>query len=222
MPEFENKDTKKIGMFLRRYEMAKHAQKWTDEDLLAMLPLSLEEGSGAEYWYVRTVIPGIWAELKDLMVKNFRPPTFLEYQQKALARRVMKDTKSIYTYFEEVMKLYDVLESLGKTFTDLKKADKLTSGLHGNLFRDVTMMAPTTPQDFFIKSGKAIDMEIRVQNKPQSSRVEILPNAIIDPVSLHGEQRRNRGNYRGNHSDPNHQETKGRSGQHNGGERYRV
>ncbi|OWA53651.1 hypothetical protein BV898_18072 [Hypsibius exemplaris] len=47
------------------------------------------------------------------------------------------------------------------------------------------MMAPTTPQDFLIKSGKAIDMEIRVQKKPHSSRVEILPNAIIDPVSLH-------------------------------------
>ncbi|OWA55372.1 hypothetical protein BV898_19756, partial [Hypsibius exemplaris] len=67
---------------------AGHAQKWTDEDLLAMLPLSLEEGSGAEY-------------------------------------------------------------------------------------------CPEKPSTW--KFG--------VQKKPQSSRVEILPNAIIDPVSLHGEQR---------------------------------
>ncbi|OWA50358.1 hypothetical protein BV898_14877 [Hypsibius exemplaris] len=222
MPKFGNKGTEEIGMFLRRFKMAGHAQKWTDEDLLAMLRLSLEEGSGAEYWYVRTVIPGTWAELKDLMLKNFRPPTFLEYQQKTLARRVMKDTESINTYFEEVMKLYDVLESLGKAFTDLEKADKLTSGLHGNLFRDVTMIAPTTPQNFLNKSEKAINMTIRVQKKPQSSQVEILPNAIIDPVSLHGEQRQNRGNHRGNHFDLNYQETKGRFGQNNGGDRFCV
>ncbi|OWA54653.1 hypothetical protein BV898_19052 [Hypsibius exemplaris] len=49
MSKFGNKDTEEIGMFLRRYEMAEHAQKWTDEDLLAMLPFSLEERSGAEY-----------------------------------------------------------------------------------------------------------------------------------------------------------------------------
>ncbi|OWA52685.1 hypothetical protein BV898_17131 [Hypsibius exemplaris] len=28
MPKFGNKDTEEIGMFLRRYEMAGHAQKW--------------------------------------------------------------------------------------------------------------------------------------------------------------------------------------------------
>ncbi|OQV23406.1 hypothetical protein BV898_02850 [Hypsibius exemplaris] len=113
--------TPKNGMFLRRYKMAGHAQKWTDEDLLAMLPLSLEEGRGAEYWYVRTSIPGTWVELKDIMLKNFRLPTFLEYQQKALARRVRKDTESINTYFEEVMKLYDVLE-IGKSIYRLRKS----------------------------------------------------------------------------------------------------
>ncbi|OWA53652.1 hypothetical protein BV898_18073 [Hypsibius exemplaris] len=112
----------------KKLECFSDATKWQDMPkngrmriCWQWLPLSLEEGSGAEYWYVRTVIPGTWAELKDLMLKNFRPPTFLEYQQKALARRVMKDTESINTYFEEVMKLYDVLESLGKAFTDLKK-----------------------------------------------------------------------------------------------------
>ncbi|OWA55198.1 hypothetical protein BV898_19586 [Hypsibius exemplaris] len=77
---------KKLGCFSDATKWQDMPRNVTDEDLLAMLPLSLEEGSGAEY-----------------------------------------------------------------------------CGLHGNLFRDVTMMAPTTPQDFLIKSGKVIDMEIRVQ-----------------------------------------------------------
>ncbi|OWA50126.1 hypothetical protein BV898_14651 [Hypsibius exemplaris] len=77
------------------------------------------------------------------------------------------------------------------------------------------MMAPATPQDFLIKSGKAIDMEIRVQKKPQSSRVEILPNAIIDPVSLHGEQRQTEETI-AEIILTQITKTKGRSGQHNG------
>ncbi|OWA50628.1 hypothetical protein BV898_15138 [Hypsibius exemplaris] len=60
----------------------RHAQKWTDEDSAGNAATLREEGSGAEYWYVRTVIPGTWAELKDLMLKNFRPPTFLDTNKK--------------------------------------------------------------------------------------------------------------------------------------------
>ncbi|OQV11543.1 hypothetical protein BV898_14120 [Hypsibius exemplaris] len=74
--ESRSKHNRRRGGYQQR-----HAKKWTDEDLLAMLPLSLEEGSGAEYLVYGPSFQGP-GRVESLMLKNFRPPTFLEYQQK--------------------------------------------------------------------------------------------------------------------------------------------
>ena len=85
--------------------------------------------------------------MKTHMLAEFRPPTMLEYRTTNLRCRIMKPDESVTHYYQDVVKSYDILESLEKVFSPQEKADKLTTGLHGAVFRDVTMMGPTNPQE---------------------------------------------------------------------------
>ena len=180
MPKFGNREDEEIGIFLRRYEQAGLAQNWTHADLLQRLPLSLTHGASS--WHSRVAIPANWQDVKALMLREFRPHGYLEYKQKALVRRMMLQGESVNDYYEAVMLLYDIMESLGKSFTDQEKADKLGSGLHGTLYKDVAMMSPTSPQDFLMKTGKAIDLEKKAQRQQRGFRDQALPNTIKDPI----------------------------------------
>ena len=142
------------------------------------------------------------------MLAEFRPPTMLEYRTTNLRRRVMKPDESVTQYYEDVMELYDILESLGKVFSPQEKADKLTAGLHGAVFRDVTMMGPTNPQEFLMKAGKAIDMERKAERRPRVMKDAREPVSLTDiyrtePLPRMTPSGRN-GNYRGNNFNPNY------------------
>ena len=211
MPKFGNREDEEIGIFLRRYEQAGLAQNWTHADLLQRLPLSLTHGASS--WHSRVAIPANWQDVKALMLREFRPHGYLEYKQKALVRRMMLQGESVNDYYEAVMLLYDIMESLGKSFTDQEKADKLGSGLHGTLYKDVAMMSPTSPQDFLMKTGKAIDLEKKAQRQQRGFRDQALPNTIKDPImdenngkSQNFKNRNNGNQYQGNYRGSNFQQ----------------
>ena len=146
MPEFGNRERDEMSRFLKLFELAGRAQKWSDDDLMERLPLSLTHSAVA--WYSRNKFENTWQEQKDLMIKEFRPHGFPDYKRKALENRMMQKDESVNPHFEGVMLLYDVLVGLNKTFTDQEKADGFTRGLHEALYTYVTMIASTNPQDF--------------------------------------------------------------------------
>ena len=103
--------------------------------------------------------------MKTGMLLEFRPLTMLNYQMTNPRRRVMKPDESATQYNEDIVELYDILESLGKVFSPQEKADKRTADLHRVFLRDVTMMGSTNPQEFLMKAGKAIDMERKAERR---------------------------------------------------------
>ena len=215
MPKFGNRDNEEIGIFLRKYEQFGTAQNWSHDDLLQRLPLSLVHGASA--WYARqSQLPNEWIDMKTRMLAEFRPPTMLEYRTTNLRRRVMKPDESVTQYYEDVMELYDILESLGKVFSPQEKADKLTAGLHGAVFRDVTMMGPTNPQEFLMKAGKAIDMERKAERRPRVMKDAREPVSLTDIYRTEPLPRMTpsggNGNYRGNNFNPNYYALKQGSG----------
>ena len=215
MPKFGNRDNEEIGIFLRKYEQFVTAQNWSHDDLLQHLPLSLVHGVSA--WYARqSQLPTDWIDMKTRMLAEFRPPTMLEYRTTNLRRRVMKPDESVTQYYEDVMELYDILESLGKVFSPQEKADKLTAGLHGAVFRDVTMMGPTNPQEFLMKAGKAIDMERKAERRPRVMKDAREPVSLTDIYRTEPLPRMTpsggNGNYRGNNFNPKNYALKQGSG----------
>ena len=207
MAKFGNRDNEETGIFLRKYEQFGTAQNWSHDDLLQRLPLSLVHGASA--WYARqSQLPTDWIDMKTRMLAEFRPPTKLECRTTNLRRRVMKPDESVTQYYEDVMELYDILESLGKGIPPQEKADKLTAGLHGTVFRDVTMMGPTNPQEFFMKAGKAIDMERKAERRPQVMKDAREPVSLTDIYRTEPLPKKTlsggNSNYRGNNFNPNY------------------
>ncbi|OQV14721.1 hypothetical protein BV898_11093 [Hypsibius exemplaris] len=126
-----------------------------DADLLRHLPLSLEEG--AEDWYYRlNPLPQTWTELKDLMLNRFRLSRFLGQTENSLKSRTLRWSESISEYHDANLALFFELEVLEKTCTDQEKADQLSEGLHGEMLRDVTLMAPANPPEFLAATEKAV------------------------------------------------------------------
>ncbi|OWA51349.1 hypothetical protein BV898_15835 [Hypsibius exemplaris] len=166
MPKWD-RDNVEVGTFLRRFERVGKAQKWMDADLLRHLPLSLEKG--AEDWYCRlNPLPQTWTELKDLMPSRFRSSRFLEQTENSLKSRTLRWGESISEYHDAILALFFELEVLGKAYTDQEKADQLTEGLHGEMLRDVTLMAPANPPEFLAAAEKAVRISRSTERKKKN------------------------------------------------------
>lgn len=109
-------------------------------------------------WLTRdeTRLTKSWKDIKKDMLTKFRPKGTAEHYMRAIYQREFKTGETINEYYNSVVTLYDILESLGKSFSEHEKADKLIGGLKGPMREKVMFMKPTTPDEFLVEAHKIV------------------------------------------------------------------
>ena len=132
------------------------AQGWGESELRRFLPASLRDT--ARNWLARdpSRLKKPWDTIKLELLEKFRPKGTTEHYTRALYQRKFKPGETINEYYNAIVLLYDILESLGKDFSDQEMTDKLISGLKGQLREKTTFMKPTTPDEFLVEIQKVI------------------------------------------------------------------
>ena len=181
-PTFSDAAKEDIGLFLKDFEAVTTAQGWTDSQRFARFTLYLK-GPALQWYHRQTANAGAdWETIKTTLMTAFRPPGYTEHMLRTLQRRVMKEDESLHEYYQDLCRIFDILNDLGKTFTPKEQAEKMTEGLTGSLMHDVTLLQPTDPAEFYLKASKAIAVQRKIQNPQRRKFKEI--ELAVDLTSL--------------------------------------
>lgn len=97
---------------------------------------------------------------------------------------MLQQNGSIHDNYNDVMRMYEILQNLSKNHTEEEEATKVANGLTGQLFKNVQLMNPISPTDFLSNAANGIEVTRWANQKIRPIRDTIVPYAMINPLEV--------------------------------------
>ena len=134
--KFKGKSDKyEVSQWLHKYTIYGNCMNWESGDLAKNIALFLT--GDAENWFHQdgTRHAKTWDQIKDDMIKKWRPEGYEQFTERAMDNRKMKNGETFAEYIAAMENFFSLMSTLRKTVSEEDQVRKLMAGLKNRNYK---------------------------------------------------------------------------------------